>query len=81
MAGLRDSGTANSLFVWLVNIWLLDALQEQHRQGKGPGVTLIFVKPNGAQLTEIYKLMDAGNVKLEVAKVSCHDVAAGSDVS
>eukprot|EP00878_Enallax_costatus_P002373 GHUV01002549.1.p1 GENE.GHUV01002549.1~~GHUV01002549.1.p1 ORF type:complete len:321 (+),score=63.83 GHUV01002549.1:653-1615(+) len=48
---------------------VLEQLQEQHKQGNGPGVTLIFVRPNGKQLTEIYRLMDAGKVKLEVAKV------------
>jgi NADPH:quinone reductase-like Zn-dependent oxidoreductase len=48
---------------------VLEQLQEQHNKGKGPGVTLIFVRPDGAQLQQIIALMEAGKVRLEVAKV------------
>lgn len=46
-----------------------DALQKL-QDGEGPSASLTLVKPNGAQLAEIFELIAAGKVKLEVAKVS-----------
>jgi hypothetical protein len=52
--------------------------------GGGPSASMTLVKPNGAQLQEIFELIAAGKVKLEVAKVRWwlmradqHDFGAG----
>lgn len=41
------------------------------KEGGGPSASMTLVKPNGAQLQEIFELIVAGKVKLEVAKVRC----------
>jgi hypothetical protein len=39
------------------------------KTGGGPSATMTLVKPNGAQLQEVFELIAAGKVMLEVAKV------------
>jgi NADPH:quinone reductase-like Zn-dependent oxidoreductase len=46
-----------------------DALNKLKEGGAGPSASLTFVKPNGAQLQEMFELIAAGKVKLEVAQV------------
>jgi hypothetical protein len=45
------------------------ALNKLNDGGAGPSASLTLVKPNGAQLQEVFELIAAGKVKLEVAKV------------
>lgn len=47
-----------------------EALDKLQQEGSGgPSASLTLVKPNGAQLAEIFELIAADKVKLEVAKV------------
>jgi hypothetical protein len=48
---------------------VMQRLRQQHQAGKGPGLSHIFVTPNGAQLGQVLQLMADGKLKLEVAKV------------
>jgi NADPH:quinone reductase-like Zn-dependent oxidoreductase len=47
----------------------LQELQAAHKEGKGPSGSFTLVKPNGKQLQQLFELMQAGQLKLEVAKV------------
>lgn len=47
----------------------LTQLQAAHEQGHGPGVSITRVKPNGAQLNDLFELMASDKLKLEVAKL------------
>ena len=48
-----------------------EALTQLQEAGGGPTASLTLVTPNGAQLEEVFELIAAGKVKLEVAKVGC----------
>jgi NADPH:quinone reductase-like Zn-dependent oxidoreductase len=48
---------------------VMQRLRQQHDAGQGPGVSHIFVTPNGQQLGQVLQMMVAGKVTLEVAKV------------
>jgi NADPH:quinone reductase-like Zn-dependent oxidoreductase len=56
----------------------IQRLQQQHEQQQqdggveGPSASITLVQPNGSQLAEVFELIAAGKVKLEVAKVSKH---------
>lgn len=48
----------------------IQALQrESEAESDGISASMTLVKPNGAQLREVFELVAAGKVKLEVAKV------------
>ena len=48
-----------------------EALGKLQEGGGGPTASLTLVAPNGAQLQEVFELIAAGKVKLEVAQVGC----------
>jgi NADPH:quinone reductase-like Zn-dependent oxidoreductase len=56
----------------------IQGLQQQHKQQQqdggveGPSASITLVQPNGAQLAEVFELIAARKVKLEVAKVGTH---------
>eukprot|EP00879_Flechtneria_rotunda_P003295 GHRR01003520.1.p1 GENE.GHRR01003520.1~~GHRR01003520.1.p1 ORF type:complete len:321 (+),score=105.33 GHRR01003520.1:281-1243(+) len=66
---LKPSGHYSHIGNAATNKDVIKKLQDQHKQGKGPSTSNTLVQPNGAQLAEIFELIAAGKVKLEVAKV------------
>jgi NADPH:quinone reductase-like Zn-dependent oxidoreductase len=47
----------------------LQQMQAAHAAGKGPSVSITLVAPNGKQLEHLFGLWQAGQLRLEVAKV------------
>ena len=47
----------------------LKQIEEDHKAGKGPGLTVVLVKPNGPQLQEIAELIEQRKVKPVIFKV------------
>lgn len=55
----------------------LQRLQDAAAAGKGPRASLTLVTPNGGQLAELLALVAAGQLRLEVARVSAGGFGGG----
>jgi len=65
---LKATGHYSHIMNKNTNQQKLKQIEEDHKAGKGPGLTMVLVKPNGPQLQEIAQLIEQRKVKPVVFK-------------